>query len=451
MGAGAEELDLDQTIPGVPRAGERIDDKYEIVTVLGEGAMGIVFLARHLKLDERVAIKILKPDVVRTSPTLVQRFLREARAAISIQSAHVVRVMDVGTLSTGAPFMVMEYLEGRDLQTLLAEKGTLSVRDAASYVMQACDAMGEAHARGIVHRDLKPANLFLTRRFDGTPWIKVLDFGISKTVSRDTVDPEVSLTQTAAILGSPAYMSPEQVRNAKTVDGRADIWSLGVILYKLLAGASPFEGGTFSSLCAAIVADEPTPIRDTRTDVPAELEAIVLRCLAKKADARFQRVEDLAAALRPFAEGAVVEEPPAPDTQRGMIEPTIDGAQPAATVDAPRRSRAPILVALAAAALIGGVIVVQRTSGPPEPAPTVAPTPSVVVTPPPPTVAEQPTATPQPPKIEPPAASTTSAAPTAKPAIKSGPKPAPSPSASALQPTPAPAPSKAPDPLEHAQ
>jgi serine/threonine protein kinase len=452
MGAEAEGLDFDQTIPGVPRAGERIDDKYEIETVIGEGAMGIVFVARHLKLDERVAIKILKPEVVRAAPTLVERFLREARAAISIRSAHVVRVMDVGTLASGAPFMVMEYLEGRDLQSLLQEKGALSINEAAEYVVQACDAMAEAHARGIVHRDLKPANLFLTQRFDGTPWIKVLDFGISKAVARDSVDPEVSLTQTAAILGSPAYMSPEQVRNAKTVDARADVWSLGVILYKLLAGGAPFEGSTFSSLCAAIVADDPTPIRDKRPDVPAELEAIVMRCLAKKADARYQRVEELAMALRPFAAGDYAAPPSAPDTQRGMIEPTVDQAQPAATADVARKSRGALWIGVALAAVVSGVLIVPRlmpAPSTPEPTttPSIAESPAPVVIPPVVTATVAP-----PPPIDPPVASAIVAPPT-KPGVKVAAKPSASvaPSASALQVTPPPAPSKVPDPLEHAQ
>jgi eukaryotic-like serine/threonine-protein kinase len=427
MGAGAKDLEVESTIPGVPRAGEKIDDKYEVETMIGEGAMGIVFVARHLKLDERVAIKVLRPELIEGSPTLVQRFLREARAAISIQSAHVVRVMDVGTLPTGAPYMAMEYLEGSDLQSLLQKQGALPIADAANYVIQACDALAEAHARGIVHRDLKPANLFLTKRFDGAPWIKVLDFGISKAVPRDNVDPEVSLTQTAAILGSPAYMSPEQVRNAKTVDGRADVWSLGVILYKLLTAESPFEGGTFSSLCAAIVADDPPPLRDKRPEIPAALEAIVLRCLAKKPEARFATVEELAKALGPFARGeeVAVVEPPRIERKKKPIGLWIGAAI--------------VMIAIAAIAIPRMMKsepeVVPPTVSSSQPVPIASPKPA------PPATTEAPAPT-----------VSASAAPSMKLPIKGMvAKPlSPSTTASGLQPAPAPAPS-APDPLEHAQ
>ncbi len=437
------EADFEATIPGVPRAGERIDDKYEVETMLGEGAMGIVFLARHLKLGERVAIKVLKPEVVRASPTLVQRFLREARNAIAIQSAHVVRVMDVGTLSGGAPFMVMEYLEGTDLQTLLQQQGALPVTDACAYVLQACDALAEAHARGIVHRDLKPANLFLTRRFDGKPFIKVLDFGISKSMARDAVDHEASLTQTAAILGSPAYMSPEQVRNAKTVDGRADIWSLGIILYKLLVARSPFEGGTFSSLCAAIVADDPPKLRDTRPEIPAELEAITLRCLEKKPEARFSRVEDLAAALAPFASGEHV------------AEATVDAPPPSIVRREQAKTKHRVWIAGAAAAVVAGALVATRLWPHAEPnvppaAPSHAPSAGSAIAPPS-VVVESAT---------PPTATPSSATPSATPSLSGRAPPKMKPalattSASALQvptaPPPPAATATAPDPLEHAQ
>ncbi len=284
----------------VPGAGDVIDGKYRIEEVVGRGGMGVVLAARHLQLGQRVAIKVLHAsEATRTEATA--RFLREGRAAAGLASDHVVRIHDLGMLPSGAAFMVMELLRGRDLSAHLATAGPLPIAEAADFVLQTCDAIAEAHSLGIVHRDLKPSNLFLTQRSDGTPLIKVLDFGISKT-RPDPEDPasRVDLTSTRSVIGSPAYMAPEQIRDAKHVDVRVDIWSLGLILYELLSGKQAFVADTLPAVCAAIAADAPTPLQQIRPDVPATLAAIVQRCLEKDPARRFQTVCELGDALAPF-------------------------------------------------------------------------------------------------------------------------------------------------------
>ena len=275
-------------------------DKYRIERVLGRGGMGVVVAATHVELDQRVALKFLLPDAME-SMEVVERFAREARAAVKIESEHVARVIDVGKLENGLPYMVMEYLNGRDLAAELDDKGKLSVESTLEYVLQACEAIAQAHALGIIHRDLKPANLFVTTRPDGTASIKVLDFGISKVSLTGASPAEMSLTQTAAIMGSPTYMSPEQMRASRDVDPRADIWALGVIMYELLTGQPPFVGATMPELCASILKEAPEPLRGVRPDVPAPLEAAILRCLQKNPAARFANVAELASALVDYA------------------------------------------------------------------------------------------------------------------------------------------------------
>ena len=292
---------LPSASPDVPVAeGTMLADKYRVERVLGRGGMGVVVAATHVELDQRVALKFLLPEAME-SVEVVERFAREARAAVKIESEHVARVIDVGRLPNGLPYMVMEYLNGRDLAALLEEQIKLSVEDALDYVLQACEAIAQAHALGIIHRDLKPANLFVTTRPDGTASIKVLDFGISKVSLTGASPAEMNLTQTAAIMGSPTYMSPEQMRASRDVDPRADIWALGVILYELLTGQPPFGGGTMPELCASILKEAPAPIRPARPDVPEALDAAILRCLEKNPAARFANVAELTSALVDYA------------------------------------------------------------------------------------------------------------------------------------------------------
>src|SRR5258706_11134064 len=312
-----------------PQPGDVLAGKSRVESMLGSGGMGVVVLVEHIELGQYMAIKLMTPGVSHDSQA-VARFLREARAAAGIQSEHVVRIFDVGTLETGAPFMVMELLRGEDLGQLLTNIGTLPIHDAVDYVLQACHAIAEAHAMGIVHRDLKPSNLFLTRRSDGTALVKVLDFGISKAMNPDK-DGQFSanLTATSAIMGSPLYMSPEQVRNAKQVDARADIWSLGVILHELLTGTPAFNADTLPGICAAIIADDVPPLRTLRPDAPPQLEAIVAKCLEKSVNGRYQSVRELMAALKTFASTELrLGSKSIASTMPSNRNPNAEGAEP---------------------------------------------------------------------------------------------------------------------------
>jgi serine/threonine-protein kinase len=268
--------------------------KYRVKGVLGEGGVGIVVAATHLKLGRPVAIKLLFSN----DREQVERLHREARAAARLRSEHAAKVLDVGRLENGAPFIVMELLEGEDLGEVV-NRGPLPVEDAVEYLLQACEAIAEAHARGIVHRDLKPRNLFLTRRINGQPLVKVLDFGLAKA-ERGLAN-DLRLTQTATMMGSPHYMSPEQVRAARDVDARSDVWSLGVCLYELLTGGVPFDGPTLATVCASVLTDPPAPCRRFHPGIPEELAYVVERCLEKDPRMRYQNVAALAAALEPFA------------------------------------------------------------------------------------------------------------------------------------------------------
>jgi serine/threonine-protein kinase len=281
------------------REGEILAGKYRVDRVLGAGGMGVVVAAHHIELDERVAIKFLLPEVA-THGEAVARFAREARAAVKIKSEHVARVTDVGRLESGAPYMVMEYLEGSDLAGWLAKRGRLPVEQAVEFVLQACEAIAEAHALGIVHRDLKPGNLFVIRRPDGALSVKVLDFGISKAAFG--ADGSGAMTRTSALMGSPLYMSPEQMQSSRDVDPRSDIWSLGIILYELISGKQPFVAETMPELVLRVVHGAPAaPLRTLQPGVLPALERVVERCLEKDRRARFASVAELAVALAPFA------------------------------------------------------------------------------------------------------------------------------------------------------
>ncbi|MDF2695384.1 MAG: serine/threonine protein kinase [Labilithrix sp.] len=281
--------------------GELLAGKYRVERVIGEGGMGVVLAARHEGLNTSVAIKLLRSSALEHTD-VVGRFMREARAAVSLRSEHVARVFDVGNLEDGRPYIVMERLEGKDLGDVIDQGPVLSVPDAVDYVMQACEAIAEAHAAGIVHRDLKPKNLFLTQAVHGRPLVKVLDFGISK-IEPPSGSQEMQLTRTTEIIGSPSYMSPEQLRSSRNVDARTDIWALGVILYELLTKRVPFYAETVTELVLVVVTEKEPPVRALRPDCPEGLEAIVARCLQKQAEHRFQSVVDLVQALEPYAQG----------------------------------------------------------------------------------------------------------------------------------------------------
>ncbi len=258
--------------------------------------MGVVVAARHLDLEETVAIKFLLGE---PSDRAVARFLREARAAAKVKGEHVCRVFDFGRLESGEPYIVMEYLEGTDLARRLEREGPQPVPRVVGWVVEVCHALAEAHALGIVHRDLKPANVFLATRSDGSSCAKVLDFGISKLQATH------SFTDTATMMGSPVYMSPEQMESSRDVDARSDLWSVGVMMYELLTGRPPFAADSILQLAVQVRDVEPPPFELVQPTVPAALARVITKCLAKKPDDRYAGVSDLVGALAPFAPSEV--------------------------------------------------------------------------------------------------------------------------------------------------
>lgn len=289
------------TLGGIPLdVGDVLAKKYRLERLVGEGGTGVVVAARHVQLDRLVAIKFLRTALA--SDEIRTRFEREARAIGQIESEHVVLVLDVGALDDYSPYMVMEYLDGRDLARVLKEDGTLSIEDTVDCMLQVCQALEQAHANGIIHRDLKPANLFLTRREDGGPHIKVVDFGISKILDPKLMgDGPSEMTLAFTVLGSPRYMAPEQLRNSKDVDGRADLWSLGAVMFQLVTGQPAFAADNNVHASLAVMTTEPPLLRSLAPQASAALEAIINKCLTKDRNGRFQTAAELADALRPLA------------------------------------------------------------------------------------------------------------------------------------------------------
>jgi serine/threonine-protein kinase len=310
--------------------GEKIADRYVVDGVLATGGMGIVCLAHHIELEHSVAIKFLRHRFARND-AVVERFLGEARSLASLRSRHVVRIIDVGQLATGTPYLVMEYLEGTDLETLLMREGPLPVERAVDYVLQACEALAEAHAAGIVHRDVKPENLFLAGGGDAAPIVKVVDFGIAKRL--DTTRTKV-VTGPTDSMGSPCYMSPEQMASPRAVDARTDVWSIGVVLYRLLSGGLPFDGDSLVEIFARVVHAPVPRLAELRPEVDRHLERIVERCLEKKPEARHPSIAALAEELSTYRAAALSQTSPS-------LTPTLHStrypsdAPVVASVDAP--------------------------------------------------------------------------------------------------------------------
>jgi eukaryotic-like serine/threonine-protein kinase len=346
------------------QTGDILAGKFRVERILGRGGMGVVVSATNLDLDTPVALKLLRGDV-RDRPDMVARFRREARAAAKLRSEHIARVYDVGSLADDTPYIVSELLEGRDLSALTTERGPLPPATAVDYLLQACLGIAEAHAKGIVHRDLKPANLFLTTRSDGSPLVKVLDFGIAKTPA-DWETTDHAETDTTQILGSPAFMSPEQMRSAKRVDARTDIWALGAILYTLVTERPPFRADTFPELCLKILQEPPAP---PRLDLPEPLWEVIETCLQKDREARFSDVAALGRRLAPLAtvEGRRLEPALAEVLARANTAPD-DGAhaEPAASaiagIDAEARTLGETEASADTAAPLGSVPSVRARS-----------------------------------------------------------------------------------------
>ncbi len=311
-------------VTSIAAVGDVLAGKYRVDKVLGIGGMGMVVAATHLELDQRVALKFMLPDAMRSGQAM-DRFLREAKAAVRLRSEHICRVLDVGKLDNGAPYIVMEFMDGEDFAQLIKRRGALALPDAVDHVMQALEGLAEAHANGIVHRDLKPGNLFVTIDNDGTPLVKVLDFGISKS----TLGAAAMATKTGDIMGSPAYMAPEQMKSSKNVDARADLWAIGVILYQASTGTLPFDADTLPALCMSVMTSEPPSPSAVRAGLSPAFATVVMRCLAKQPEARFADVAELAAALAPFggdlaAESAKRAAKVLRRKRAAPVEPTVD-------------------------------------------------------------------------------------------------------------------------------
>jgi serine/threonine-protein kinase len=276
------------------RAGDVVGDKYRIERQLGSGGMGVVLQATHLQLNQPVALKFLVDSALEPE-IAAERFLREARATFRLRSEHTVRVMDVGTLPTGEPFMVMEMLVGKDFKQLVAERGPLPAAEASLYMLQLCNALQEAHALGIVHRDLKSRNLYVVARVDGTPCVKVLDFGISKMQADGEAAP---LTVPEMGMGSPRYMAPEQWANASAVDARADIYAAGAVFYELLTGQIPLAGLPLAEVIKRIRAGAVPSPKELRPDLSDAICRVVMRALRPRPEERFPTAMHLAQAIR---------------------------------------------------------------------------------------------------------------------------------------------------------
>jgi serine/threonine-protein kinase len=275
--------------------------KYQIVSKLGQGGVGRVLLARNLHLKSVVAIKLLAVQATDSAARLV----REARAVAALRSQHVARVIDVEVPANGAPFIVMEYLRGRDLAQLIAVGGALPAPVAVDYMMQALEALAEAHTGGIVHRDLKPANLFAAEDVAEGTCIKVLDFGLAKYTSHHDTS-SGAITESGSILGTPSYMAPEQFLDAQQADARSDVWALGATLFELLSGVPPFRGASLPQLYAAVMHGPIPDVRALRPTLPEGLAAVVNACLTRDPAGRYATALDLATALAPFGSAAAV-------------------------------------------------------------------------------------------------------------------------------------------------
>jgi hypothetical protein len=309
--------------------GELLAGRYVVERKFAEGGMGIVCLGRHAQLNQPVAIKFLR-RALSGRPSVVQRFLNEARALAQLRSEHVVRVMDVGQLESGRPYLVMEHLEGIDLDALVDRDGPLSVETAVSYVLQVCEPLAEAHSLGIVHRDIKPENLFLWSGGPAQDIVKVLDFGLAKQLGSSKA---LGVTGPQDSIGSPCYMSPEQITTPQSVDARTDIWSLGVVLHRLLTDTLPFDGASLLEVLSHVLSAAPKSICEIRPSLDSEIDGIVHRCLEKSADARYGTMNELSDALRAYlahrSEGGIRELPrSAPERKQSAPESVLPPAAP---------------------------------------------------------------------------------------------------------------------------
>ncbi|MBN1652722.1 MAG: protein kinase [Deltaproteobacteria bacterium] len=296
-----------------PLLGTVLQDRYRIVSRLGEGGMSVVYVVEHTLIGRRLALKVLDPSLANNA-NAISRFYREARAAAAIDDEQIVEVVDVGKLDNGSPYMLMELLNGRDLRKELEATGPMTIERAVAIAIHCCRALGKAHRKGVVHRDIKPENVFITQRSDGSELIKILDFGVSKMVESGTDLKNGSLTRTGTAIGTPHYMSPEQINGTRDIDPRADIYAMGVVLFEMLANRIPFEATNYPLLVMKIMNEQPPSLMGLRSDIPPELDQVVQRALSRKRDARFSSMADFAEALAPFSNSSVPQL-----TQSGVV------------------------------------------------------------------------------------------------------------------------------------
>ena len=377
--------------------GQVIAAKYQLVRLLGQGGMGAVYEGRNQMTYKRCAVKVLLSPELATNTDLVRRFFREARAGAVIESDHVVEVFDSGVdPATGCPYMVMEFLAGEDIEGTMKRLGVIDPTAALKIVLQASIGLAKAHEASIVHRDIKPANLFITQRDSGDLIVKILDFGIAKVKMENFHETSTGLTRTGSLLGTPLYMSPEQCKGASTIDARSDVWSLGVVLWEMLTGGTPYSNASsLGSLMASIITEELPLIQDRAPWVPPELAEIVHRAMSRDASRRFQNAAELRDALLAIAPGGPMLLPQmmtsVPSQQKAFIAPRLvltDEGMLRATArtglsitqtGSPKKRSSGAFVAASLLAVtvigVGGAAVYKLTQKPePEPAPSHAST-----------------------------------------------------------------------------
>jgi len=386
-----------------PLIGETLGDAYRVVRLMGEGAMGGIFEARQLRLDKRVAIKVLARELAANGEALL-RFHREAEITSQLGHPHIINVFDFGTTDNGQPYLVMEYLEGEDLAYLLQRKGSLSLTATVRIIKQVASALAETHAKGVVHRDLKPANIFIVR-VQGEDFAKVLDFGISKVRAAST-----ALTNASTLMGTPMYMAPEQAKGDIELDHLTDQWALACIAFEMLAGRPPFVGDDTAALLYQVVHEEPPRLSNFVKTLPVEVERAVQRALLKHPAERFPNVTAFARAFEAAATGQALPAEPASDGARIGPGISLTPVEAAATLASsakafapPARKRGPrrlALWAVVAGAAVAAFVLVRGPLRRPPPAP--APVGAAEAISPPPAAPGQPTVEPLPP--EPPAA-----------------------------------------------